>query len=193
MASRLISYLIIVLSLVGVWHLAIAGKFYAKAWLAEQFIEDAWQETLKGGQKIRPWPWADTWPVAEIHIPRLAIRKIILSGDSGRILAFGPGFTESSVLPGEAGLSIISGHRDTSFKFLKDIKIGDKLSIKNHKKFTTYTIEELAIVDQREFHIDVPFTNEQNASLLLVTCYPFDALRAGGNKRFLVFARSVES
>ena len=193
MASRLIRYCLIVLCLVGVWNLAIAGKFYAKAWLANQFIEHAWQTTLQGESKVRPWPWADTWPVAEIQIPRLDIRQLILSGDSGRVLAFGPGFTESSARPGESGLSIISGHRDTSFSFLEEIHVGEQIIIKNAQDVTTYTVEELAIVDQRVFQIDDQIMKDQRASLLLVTCYPFDALRSGGNKRFLVLAKKVES
>jgi sortase A len=192
-ASRLIRYFLIVLSLVGLWHSAIAGKFYAKAWLAEQFIERAWQASLEGESKVRPWPWADTWPIAEIHVPRLNIRQIILSGDSGRVLAFGAGFNESSALPGEPGLSIISGHRDTSFNFLKNIQEGDKLIIKNEQEVTTYTVEELAIVDQRYFQIDNQQMKEQHPSILLVTCYPFDALRAGGNKRFVVLANRVDN
>ncbi|MFT6030428.1 MAG: sortase A [Oleiphilaceae bacterium] len=193
MASRLIRYFLIVLSLVGLWHSAIAGKFYAKAWLAEQFIEHAWQASLEGESKVRPWPWADTWPIAEIHVPRLNIRQIILSGDSSRVLAFGPGSTESGILPGEPGLSIVSGHRDTSFNFLKNIQEGDKLIIKNEQEVTTYKVEELAIVDQRYFQIDNKIMKEQHSSILLVTCYPFDALRAGGNKRFVVLANKVDS
>ena len=193
MASRLISYFFIVLFIVGAWQLAIAGKFYTKAWLADQLIEAAWQKSLHGESKIRPWPWADTWPVAEIEVPRLKIQQIILSGDSGRVLAFGPGLTESSAQPGEPGLSIISGHRDTSFNFLKDIHEGDQIFIRNKQGVTTYTVQELAIVDQRYFQIDNQIMSQQRTSLLLVTCYPFDVLSAGGNKRLVVLANKVVS
>lgn len=195
MASRLITYLVLIglmaISLVGVWNIGIVGTFYAKAWLADQLIEKAWQRTLQGESHVRPWAWADTWPVAEIQAPRLNIRQIILSGDSGRVLAFGPGFNESSALPGESGLSIISGHRDTSFNFLKDIQTGDQIIIKNKTEVTTYMVEELVIVDQRGFQIDDQMMKEQSPSILLVTCYPFAALTAGGNKRLLVLAKKV--
>ena len=76
-----------------------------------------------------PWPWADTQPIAVLSIPELGIRQLVLDGDSGRNLAFGP------VLRG--GLStrdlVISGHRDTHFTFVRDLNFGDQISIE-----TTY-------------------------------------------------------
>lgn len=194
MAARLIKLGVIALCLLGVWNLAIAGKFYAKALLADQLIERAWQASLNGESKVRPWPWADTWPVAELEVPRLNIRQIILSGDSGRVLAFGPGLHENSSSLGKHGLSMISAHRDTHFSFLKELKIGDLLTIKNTDDVTTnYMLEELTIVDQRDFQIDKQLMKEQSESLILVTCYPFDALRAGGDLRFIGFARKMNA
>jgi len=192
MASRLIKYCLFGLCLLGAWNLAIAGKFYAKAWLADQLIDRAWQASLNGEYNVRPWPWADTWPVAELEVPRLNIRQIILSGDSGRILAFGPGLNESSILSGEHGLSLISAHRDTHFSFLKDIKIGDQLTIRNTDEISTYIVDELSVVDQRDFQVDEHIMKNQNRGLLLVTCYPFDALKSGGDLRFIAFAKRVE-
>lgn len=190
---NLSGYLLIVLSLTALGYLAIAGKFYAKAWLAEQLIEKAWQRTLEGETKVRPWPWADTWPVAELTLPRLGIRQLILSGDSGRVLAFGAGLTESTAQFGQSGLSIVSGHRDTNFNFLQHIKTGDVFNIKSEKGKFEYRIKDFAVVDQRDFRVD----QESHAigtgnSLLLVTCYPFDALKAGGDLRFVALAKSLK-
>ena len=177
--------------LIGIWQLAIAGKFYAKAWLAEQLIERAWTSSLQEDTQEKPWPWADTWPVAELSIPRLGIDEIVLSGDSGRVLAFGPGLTESSSLPGQPGLSIISGHRDTHFEFLQDIKMGDKLVIRSQQGSMNFIIEETAIVDQRDFRVNRELlTEKQHSQMMLVTCYPFNALTSGGDLRFIVIAKS---
>lgn len=190
---NLSGYLLIALSLIALGYLAIAGKFYAKAWLAEQLIEKAWQRTLEGETKVRPWPWADTWPVAELTQPRLDIRQLILSGDSGRVLAFGAGLTESTALLGQSGLSIVSGHRDTSFNFLQQIKTGDVINIKSPQGEFEYQIEDFAIVDQRDFHVDQEsHVERRDSSLLLVTCYPFDALKAGGDLRFIALAKATK-
>ena len=193
MISRTIHYILIALILVGLWQLTIVGKFYLKAWMADQLINQAWDSSLEDKTELRPWSWADTWPVAELTVPRLNIKEIVLMGDSGRILAFGPGLTESSTMPGVSGLSIISGHRDTHFKFLKDLRLGDQILLKTIAGSTTFFIEELVIVDQRDFLINrESFTNEKNASIMLVTCYPFDALSAGGDLRFIALAKSQD-
>lgn len=192
MYSRLINCLMIFTLVLGLWQVGTVGAFYAKAWLAEQLIGRAWQASLKGEARVRPWPWADTWPVAEMQVPGLGIQQIILSGDSGRVLAFGPGHTENSMAPGESGLTLISAHRDTHFSFLKDLKAGDEIILINQNERVSYQVQELAIVDQRDFLIDAgSFYDDQQTgtpSLMLVTCYPFDALQAGGDERFIVFA-----
>lgn len=185
--SRLIPFLVAALCIAGLWQLGMAGSVYAKALVAEQLIQNAWQDTLKGHSNVRPWPWADTWPVAEIRVPRLNIQHIVLSGDSGRILAFGPGLTQNQTLPGEAGVSVISGHRDTNFRFLKDIKLGEKIIIKNSMNTRSFTVKALSVVDQRTAQINTD-QHTETASLVLVTCYPFDALVAGGDLRFIVEA-----
>jgi len=187
MILRFIKLLIIVTVLCSVWQFGAAGKIYAKAWFAQQLLEMAWQTTLEGEHNVRPWPWADTWPVAELTVPRLGIRQIVLNGDSGRVLAFAPGYTEASAVPGGKGIAVISGHRDTSFSFLKDIQHGDTIELKSPSGRFTYTVSELAVVDQRQFTVD---TQILKSSLMLVTCYPFDALAPGGNERFVVVAKA---
>jgi len=196
---RCLSKILIAVMLVGgAWQIGSAGKIYIKAWFAQQLLEQAWQRTLAGERHVRPWPWADTWPVVELVVPRLGIRQIVLSGDSGRVLAFAPGHSEASAKPGALGMTVISGHRDTSFSFLKDIQDGDLIELHVPTGAFSYTVSERAVVDQRYFSLD-PHINAQSealhgnqayeASLMLVTCYPFNALQAGGDERFLVLAR----
>mgnify|MGYP000220365025 CR=1 FL=1 len=187
--SRVLKLLIFVSVFCGIWQLGAAGKIYAKAWLAQQLLESAWQATLNGEQNVRPWPWADTWPIAVLAVPRLGIRQIVLNGDSGRVLAFAPGYTEASTVPGGQGITVISGHRDTSFSFLKDIQHGDIIELKTLAGTFNYTVSERAVVDQRQFIVDTQMTEPR---LMLVTCYPFDALEPGGDERFVVVARMTE-
>ncbi|MES9834632.1 MAG: class GN sortase [Candidatus Thiodiazotropha sp. LLP2] len=164
----------------------------AKAWLAEGLIETAWQHTLAGEGPTAPWPWADTWPVARLESPRLGITRLVLNGDSGAAMAFGPGWTEHTTLPGEEGRSFISGHRDTHFRFLKDLLIGDELKVQRADgKIVVFRVAESQIVDQQQgWHISLEGPQE----LLLVTCYPFDAVMPGGPMRYIVRAeKTVES
>jgi len=187
---------ILLASLIGftAWQWGHVGIIQAKAWLAPILIERAWADSRAHGVDIKPWPWADTWPVAEMSVPSLGIRQIILSGDSGRVLAFGPGHTEQSAQPGAAGLAMVSAHRDTYFQFLQELKAGDDIFLNTVDATRRYEVKEFAVVDQRHYQVDSnnfydPLPT-RSASLILVPCYSFDAIRAGGDQRFLVFAVS---
>lgn len=78
----------------GLW---IQVKAVAAQWLLQQ----AWAQTLETQQPAKPWPWADTWPVGRLMVPRLGINQIILADTSGQSLAFGPGQVENGVFPME--------------------------------------------------------------------------------------------
>jgi len=64
----------------GVW-------IHAKALLAQVLLERAFAASLADGQPVKPWSWADTWPVARIEVPRLHRSEIALAGSSGQALA----------------------------------------------------------------------------------------------------------
>ena len=100
---------------------ADAAYLLAKATLAQQLIGNAWQQSIdspasQSHQKIKPWPWADTHPVARLRINTLALDTWVLNGASGTSLAFGPGLNEGSSPIGDNGLVMIGAHRDTHFK-----------------------------------------------------------------------------
>lgn len=166
-----------------------AGYLQAKAWLAQQLLEQSWQRRLAGDDKARPWPWADTQPLARLRVPRLQLEQIVLSGDSGRTLAFGPAWNEGSARFGAAGASVISGHRDTHFSFLRNVEIGETLELADLRGSYRYRVEARYVVDARQQRIAAASGEER---LLLVTCYPFDDWVAGGPLRYVVEARRVE-
>lgn len=166
-----------------------AGYLQAKAWLAQQLLEQAWQRRLAGDAEAKPWPWADTQPLARLRVPRLALEQIVLSGDSGRTLAFGPAWNEGSARFGEPGASVVSGHRDTHFTFLSTVEIGDSLELTDLRGSYRYRVEARYIVDAQRQRIAATGGEER---LLLVTCYPFDDWVAGGPLRYVVEARRVE-
>src|SRR5205807_4760192 len=97
--------------------------------LAQVLLQRAFTETIATGRETKPWAWADTWPVARIGVKRLNARAIVLAGSSGQALAFGPGHVELTADAGERGVAVYSAHRDTHFRFLKDVAIGDEIEI----------------------------------------------------------------
>ena len=73
---------------------------HAKALLAQVLLERAFAQTLATGTDVKPWSWADTWPVARVSVPRLGRSAIVLAGASGQALAFGPAHVERTPAAG---------------------------------------------------------------------------------------------
>ena len=160
----------------------------AKAELAQVLLERAWERTLKGDEEAKPWAWADTWPVARIEVPRLKASAIVLNGVSGQAMAFGPGLMIAGPQLGDPGLAVISAHRDTHFRFLKDIEIGDQVTITTANGAAhIFEITETRIVEVAASGLS--FAHDE-ALIALVTCWPFDALQQG-SKRFVAIGAPV--
>lgn len=173
----------------GFWQLGQGAYIPAKAWLAQEMMQRAWQRLEDGESNPAPWPWADTYPVARMGARSGEIELIILEGGSGRTLAFAPGHLSSSVLPGETGNSIIAGHRDTHFSFLQRLRVGESLTFEMADgRRHLYRIISIDIVDSRRGSIVL---DTDDPMLSLVTCYPFDAQVAGGPMRYVVSAEMV--
>lgn len=181
-------FLVLLLALAGCQQLAAAGLVKAKAWLAPVLIERAWEQSLaRAGAAVRPWPWADTWPVARLRVPALGIERLVLAGDSGNALAFGPGHASASATPGSDGLAVIGGHRDTHFAFLRGLSPGTRLLLQlPDGTWRGYRVETIEVVDASTQALPRLAGEER---LLLVTCFPFDALEANGPLRYVVGAR----
>jgi sortase A len=179
--------LILCLLSVGIQQFGGAAIIQAKAQLAPILIELAWTETLQlHGQVVKPWPWADTWPVGRLQVPELDVDLFILEGDSGSSLAFGPGRALPSAELEGGGTAVIGGHRDTHFAFLKELRKGHRLQVQVPSgERREYQVDEVRVVDSSRELLSVD--TEDNA-LVLVTCYPFDALLAGGALRYVVTA-----
>lgn len=159
---------------------------YGKAVLAQILLERAWFRTLEGESRVPPWSWADTWPVARLSAPRLGESTIVLSGATGRTLAFGPGHLHGTPLPGHFGNAVIAGHRDTHFSFLRDLRVGDLLEIETDRgQRLRFEVVESTIVHEND---PAPLQSSPTAALTLVTCYPFDTPVPGGPLRYVVRA-----
>jgi sortase A len=162
----------------GVW-------IHAKALLAQILLERAFAASLAGGESVKPWSWADTWPVARIEVPRLHRSEIALAGSSGQALAFGPGHIERTPEAGEPGTAVYAAHRDTSFAFLGDVRVGDEIRVTRRDGRTfrfRVTGTSVARWDASGITADA-----DGHRLVLATCWPLDA-EFSGPLRYLVHA-----
>ena len=173
-----------------------AGSYIqVKAAAAQWMLEQAWENALaqhsqNATSPQKPWPWADTWPVAKLKLGE-SNEMIVLDGVSGNALAFGPGRMHGTG-QNENGLVVMAGHRDTHFSTLKTLALGDEISIQSNKGvWTVYRVSDISIVDTNTHMIDMSAGDFEQAQLMLVTCYPFDALQAGGAMRYVVTAQVI--
>lgn len=177
--------LVLLLAAAGLLLAARGLWIPAKAVLAQGLLAAAWERAAGGEARPRPWPWADTWPVARLTLPGRA-PLVVLAGASGRTLAFGPGHVDGSAAPGEAGNVVVAGHRDTHFRALAGLAAGEELVLEAPGGAARrYRVRETAVVDHRDTR---PLLPSASSRLTLVTCWPFDAVRPGGPLRWVVVA-----
>lgn len=171
--------LLLALLTLGVWQLGSGLWIQAKAGLAQYLIAAAWQQTLVRHVPVKPWPWADTWPVARLRWQD-TVDLYVLSGANGASLPFGPGMEANAA----DNTLLIAGHRDTHFAFLAHIGHGDRMELIDMQgRKTVFEIETWQVFDSRYERLTV---SSKSPALLLVTCYPFDALHTDGPLRLVV-------
>lgn len=188
-ARRRLAAVALAAGLAGVASSAAGLWIPAKAALAERLIERAWQRAAAGEIRPRPWPWADTWPVARLTLPAAGLEMVVLAGAGGRTLAFGPGHLDGSARPGEPGNVVIAGHRDTYFRVLENVAPGDPVMLETPAGLVRrFRVTGTAVVD----HADTTaLADTDGDALTLVTCWPFRALVPGGPLRWVVRAEAV--
>mgnify|MGYP003624541572 FL=1 len=168
-------FLATLLLLTGLLLVGNGAYMKAKASLAQVLLAHAWEKTLTGDTDARPWPWADITPAARLELPRLHASAIVLNGTSGQALAFGPGLMHGSAAPGQPGLTLLAGHRDSHFAFLQHARPGDALTLTGPDGVAhTYRLTETRVVDADASTL-TPGGNGP-ATLALTTCYPFGTL-----------------
>jgi sortase A len=168
--------LLLLLVVAGACLTARAAYLHAKAALAGVLIRNAWEESMRTGENRRPWPWADTHPVARLRIPRLGYDEIVLEGATLRTLAFGPARLRSGAALGEPGNVVLAGHRTNWFRRLEAVQRGDSIELewrdtrRGGLRAKSYIIEELRVVTPGDVALLAPTHDDM---LTLVTCYPF--------------------
>ncbi len=172
----------------GLVLVAQGGWVHAKAVLAQVLLQRAFSSALAHGEPVKPWPWADTWPVARIAIPRLGVSAIVLAGSSGQALAFGPAHVEGTPDAGDPGTAVYSAHRDTHFRFLGRVGYGDEIHVtRKDGRTARFRVTATQVVRWDASGIDAAAIGRH---LVLATCWPLDA-RTSGPERYLVHAEFV--
>lgn len=172
-----------------------------KAWLAHELITYSWQHYRATGQALKPWPWADTSAVAQLHFTRLEQKVTVLSHADNTALAFSAAAVAPFNRLESTSLIAIAGHQDSHFALLADVQLGDEilLSTANGNELR-YRVSAHDIVPQHS----VLNIRPDQLGLVLITCYPFTYAGNGtqwqdtrevfgqAQKRLLLYASLLE-
>jgi sortase A len=126
-------------------------------------------------------------PLAELSIPRLGLSAVVLQGSDDHTLRAGPGHIETTPLPGESGNVAIAGHRDSFFRPLRDVQVGDDILLDTPTSRVHYRVASYSVVNSSEVSVLGPTSDNV---LTLVTCFPFQFIGSAPD-RFVVRANFV--
>jgi sortase A len=135
----------------------------------------------------KPAQMGDT--IGILGIPRIKAELAIVEGTDPDDLAKGVGHYKGSSMPSQNGQIVLSGHRDTVFRHLGELKMGDQLIVNVPNGSFSYKITHTKIVDSKDTSIIT--LQKDHEELILTTCYPF---RYIGNapKRYIIYADPVK-
>lgn len=127
--------------------------------------------------------------LGKLEIDRLGVSAVVLEGTDGHSLKLGIGHLASSALLGETGNMVLAGHRDTFFRPLREIRIGDVVRLDTPDGTHRYVVESTTVVESDQAEVLGPTLAP---TLTLVTCFPFYFV-GHAPERFIVKAREVAS
>ena len=109
-------------------------------------------------------------PLALLKIPRLNLEVPVFEGTDRLTLNRGAGVVEGAALPAEPGNVVLSAHRDSYFRALKDIAVGDAIELQTLQGTRHFEVAQTFITDPLDISVLDPL---ETSTLTLITCYPF--------------------
>jgi sortase A len=170
----------------GIFALGYAGIVFADSHIYQAVEIQKFERT---SPPPSPRILAEGDILGELQVPRLGLDAIVVQGDSTADLRRAVGHLSESAIPGEWGNVALVGHRDTFFRPLRDIRLGDEIKFKTRERSFEYVVEAIEVVAPTDIRVLETSTGHD---LTLVTCFPFHFV-GPAPKRFVVRAREVEA
>ncbi|MGB2620731.1 MAG: class D sortase [Candidatus Acidiferrum sp.] len=170
----------------GILALGYAGIVFADSHIYQDVEAQKFERTTASPV---PHALAQGDMMGEIQVPRLGINAIVIQGDSAADLRRAVGHLSSSALPGDWGNVALAGHRDTFFRPLRDIRVGDEIKFKTSEHTFEYRVDSIEVVGPGDIGVLKATTGHY---LTLLTCFPFHYI-GPAPKRFVVRARENDA
>ena len=168
----------------------------ALSWVGFHFMSAAWFDrqarealaSMRQAPQSEAAPTPDTMgvgePIGTLEIARVGLAGVVIEGDSDAVLDRAIGHLPDTPLPWKDGNSALAAHRDTIFRPLKGVRLGDVLRLKTPHGDFDYRVTETLIVKPDEVWVldPTPVT-----TLTLISCWPFNYI-GHAPERFIVRA-----
>jgi len=125
--------------------------------------------------------------IGRLEIPRIGLSAVVAEGDDEHTLKVAVGHLPDTPLPWQEGNAALAGHRDTFFRPLRHIRVGDDIHLRTRRGDFQYRVTRHAVVDPEELWV---LDASSGAALTLITCYPFDFV-GPAPRRFVVHAERL--
>ncbi len=169
--------------------LGYCGFVAADTWVFQQRESGNLQRLLETASAASFPVVAPTGLIGRLEVPRLRLSAILIEGDDAKTLRRAVGHIPGTSLPGQPGNIALSGHRDTFFRPLRNIRENDIIVVTTLRGEFRYRVISMRVVSPD----DVAVLNAGHSEILtLVTCYPFYFVGAAPD-RFIVRAERLHS
>jgi len=125
--------------------------------------------------------------LGRIEISSIGLAAMIMEGADGRTLRHAVGHIPGTPLPGQQGNVVITGHRDTFFRGLRNVHKNDEITLTTLNGTYCYRVDSTQVVEPEDTEV---LDNSVDATLTLVTCYPFYFV-GPAPKRYVVRAHRI--
>ncbi|MGF6948205.1 sortase A [Neobacillus sp. B4I6] len=175
---------------IGLWQfIDVKTQTHASLKQAKELIADQPEDAPKKREvNSKPPKMGET--VGLLAIPKIKAELGIIEGTDPDDLEKGVGHYKGAYYPGDQGQIVLSGHRDTVFRKLGELEIGDSLKMEMPYGSYTYEIIDTKIVKSDDTSIITLQHNKEE--LILTTCYPFSYI-GNAPKRYIIYAKPKNS
>ena len=175
---------------IGLWqYIDVKTKTHTTLQQAKELIADQPAVApIKRGKNSPPPDTGET--VGLLAIPKINAELAIVEGTDPDDLEKGVGHYKGAYFPGDQGQIVLSGHRDTVFRKLGELKIGD--SLKMEMPYGSYTYEIIGTKIVKSDDTSIITLQQDKEELILTTCYPFSYV-GNAPKRYIIYATPKSS
>jgi sortase A len=157
------------LSTVGFLLLTYVGVQYLSMWHEQHVFAEEWTRQAAATRVAAPISVDGQSGIAHLVIPKINLDSVVIEGTSYRALKAGPGHLIETPLPGDSGNAVLAGHRDTFFRRLNDLSVGDSLVVERGGRTYQFAVAQREIVDPGDLSA---LRSSTQPMLTLITCYP---------------------